>query len=65
MTGEIELDGHTLVIRRIYVHYKLHAPEDRRETVERVHNIHTDHCPVARSVKGAIEVRTSFELVTE
>jgi uncharacterized OsmC-like protein len=52
-----------LVIRRIFVHYKLRASEGARETVERVHNIHADHCPVARSIRAAIEIRTSFELV--
>ena len=45
--GEIELAGNVLVIRRISVHYKLRAPEEIRETIERVHSIHADHflCP--------------------
>jgi uncharacterized OsmC-like protein len=62
--GEIELEGNVLVIRRISVHYKLRAPEEMREIIERVHSIHSDHCPVARSIRAAIEIRTSFELVT-
>jgi uncharacterized OsmC-like protein len=57
------VDGGVLVIRRIHAHYKLQASEAQRETVERVHAIHADRCPVARSVKGAIEVSTSFELI--
>jgi len=61
--GEIELDGNVLVIRRIAVHYKLRAAQEMLETVERVHTIHADHCPVARSIRAAIEVRTSFEIV--
>ncbi|TAM83681.1 MAG: OsmC family peroxiredoxin [Acidobacteria bacterium] len=61
--GEIELDGDVLVIRRIFVRYKLRAPQEMRETIERIHSIHADHCPVARSIRAAIEVRTSFELV--
>lgn len=64
MTGEIELDGSVLVIRRIHVRYRLRAEEEQRETIERVHRIHADHCPVARSLRGAIEIRTSFELVS-
>ena len=60
--GEIELDGNVLVIRRIAVHYKLRAPEEVRETIERVHALHADHCPVARSIRAAIEIRTSYEL---
>ena len=63
VTGEIELDGQVLVIRRIHAHYKLRASEEHRKTIERVHSIHADHCPVARSLKGAIEIQTSFELV--
>ncbi len=52
-----------LVIRRIFVHYKLRAQEDERGTIERVHRIHAERCPVARSLKGAIEIQTSYELV--
>jgi len=52
-----------LVIRRISVHYKLRAPESVRETVERVHSLHADRCPVALSIRQAIEIHTSFELV--
>ncbi len=52
-----------LVIRRIHAHYKLRAPESGRETIERVHEMHADRCPVARSLKGAIDVSTSFELI--
>jgi len=61
--GEIELEGNVLVIRRIFVHYKLCAPKDNYEAVERIHRIHADHCPVARSIRAAIEIRTTFELV--
>jgi len=51
-----------LVIRRIHVHYRLRAGEKDRETIERVHAKHANYCPVARSIKGAIEVSTSYEL---
>jgi len=57
------LDGRVLVIRRIHAHYKLRAPEAQRETVERLHSIHADRCPVARSIKGSIDVTTSYELI--
>ena len=58
VTGEIEKDGSVLVLRRIHVRYKLRMPGDARETAERVHEMHADRCPVARSIKGAIEVST-------
>ena len=61
--GEIELDGNVLVIRRIHVRYKLRALADQRETIERVHNVHAQYCPVARSLEGTIGIRTSLELV--
>jgi organic hydroperoxide reductase OsmC/OhrA len=61
--GEIELDRNVLVIRRIFVHYKLRAPQEMCETIERVHAIHADHCPVARSIRAAIEIRTSYEIL--
>jgi len=51
------------VIRRIHVRYKLKAPADQRQTIERVHDVHAGHCPVARSLEGAIAIRTSLELV--
>jgi uncharacterized OsmC-like protein len=63
ITGEVEVDGGVLVIRRIHAHYKLRAPGTQREAIERVHAIHADRCPVARSLRGAIDVSTSLELI--
>jgi len=57
------VDTGVLVIRRIHAHYRLQAPESQRETIKRVHQMHADRCPVARSLKGAIYVSTSFELI--
>ena len=61
--GEIELEGNVLVIRRIHVRYRLEAPADQRESIERVHEVHVKHCPVARSLEGAIAISTSLEVV--
>jgi uncharacterized OsmC-like protein len=59
--GEIELDGKVLVIRRIHVRYEgLEVTEEQRPAVERVLAVHADACPVARSLKGAIEITTSL-----
>jgi organic hydroperoxide reductase OsmC/OhrA len=52
-----------LVIKRITVHYRLGVPESQRADAERVHGFHAQFCPVARSLKGAIDVRTKLELV--
>jgi uncharacterized OsmC-like protein len=61
--GDVELDGGTLVIRRIRVRFRLRAPEEARETVERVHGVFAGRCPVYRSITPSIEITTSFELV--
>ncbi|MDE3137504.1 MAG: OsmC family protein [Acidobacteriota bacterium] len=63
--GEIETDGGVLVIRRVHVVYKLRAPESARETIERVHEMHADFCPVARSLRPAIDISTAFEIIPE
>ncbi len=61
MVGDVEKDGGVLVLRRIHVNYKLRVPEpdEVRDTVTRVLEMHVDKCPVARSFKGAIEVTTA------
>lgn len=64
VSGEIELEEKVLVIRRIHVHYKLRAAEDQRETVEHAYRIHVDRCPLARSLRGSIEITTSLEFVS-
>lgn len=45
--------------------YELKADEEHRETVQRVHEMHANKCPVYRSVETAIDITTSFELVGE
>ena len=61
MVGDVEKDEGVLVLRRIHVNYRLSVPEpdEVRDTVTRVLEMHVDKCPVARSFKGAIEITTS------
>ncbi len=63
MVGEVEKEGGVLVIRRIHVNYKLRVPDpdEVRDTVARVLEMHVDKCPVARSFKGAIEITTELD----
>lgn len=63
MTGEVELDGKVLVVKRIHAHYRLQGDGVDPDVVERVHDFHAEKCPVARSIRDAIEVTTSYELV--
>jgi len=60
--GEIEKDGNVLVIKRIHVTYHLKLKPEQRETAEKVHGFHADFCPVARSIKGCIDITTELQM---
>ena len=51
-----------LVIKRIHVTYHLKAGREQQETANRVHGIHTDFCPVYRTVKDSIQITTQLVL---
>ncbi len=59
--GEIEKDGNTLVVKRIHVTYRLRLAADQREAAERVLDFHADFCPVARTLRGCVEITASME----
>jgi uncharacterized OsmC-like protein len=61
-TGEIETEEKVLVIRRIHVRYTLKLDREQRETAERVHDFHADHCPVARTIRGCVDITTELEM---
>ncbi|MBA2511807.1 MAG: OsmC family protein [Rubrobacter sp.] len=61
--GEVEADGKVLVIKRIKQTFHLAVPEEDRETVERVLSVYADSCPVARSVKGSIEISSEIDFL--
>jgi organic hydroperoxide reductase OsmC/OhrA len=60
--GEIEKEDKVLVIRRIHVMYHLKLKPDQQETAQRVHRFHADKCPVARSIKGSIDITTELNM---
>lgn len=62
VTGEVETEDNVLVIRRIHVAMTLIAPEETRETVERVHGIYAMSCPLYRTLHGAIQLTSSVTL---
>jgi uncharacterized OsmC-like protein len=62
VTGEVEKEDGVLVIRRIHVNMRLAAPDDVRETVERVHGMYAMRCPLYRTLHAAIALTSSFEL---
>jgi uncharacterized OsmC-like protein len=62
VTGEVEKEDGVLVIRRIHVNMRLAAPDDVRETVERVHGMYAMRCPLYRTLHGAIALSSSYQL---
>ena len=62
MTGEIEKDGQVLVIKRVHVDYFLKTGSANHEAAYRVHDMHADYCPVARTLKGSIDISTELHL---
>ena len=65
VTGEVELDGKVLVLRRIHVVLELRAAEAHRETAERVHGFFADSCPLYRSLKPALAISTELAFTPE
>ncbi|MBM3772022.1 MAG: hypothetical protein FJW27_12210 [Acidimicrobiia bacterium] len=63
VTGEVETEENVLVVKRIHVALRLAASEDLRETVERVHGFYAMKCPLYRTLRSAIELTSSYELV--
>jgi len=63
VTGEVETDEGVLVIRRIHVAMRLAAPEDARATVDRVHGVYAMRCPLYRTLRDAIALSSSVELI--
>lgn len=48
------------MIKRIHVVYTLKTAAENQETAVRVHEFHTDYCPVARSIGGCIDITTEL-----
>lgn len=63
--GEIESDEGVLVIRRVHVHHFLVGSEQIKATVERIHGVYADKCPVYRTLRPAFEITSDFELAEE
>jgi uncharacterized OsmC-like protein len=60
--GEIETEKKILVLKRVKQTFHLTADEKDREKIERVLRVYADSCPVARSVKGSIEIVSELDL---
>jgi uncharacterized OsmC-like protein len=56
-----------LIIKRVHVTHNLRAddPTVVRDTVERVHGVYAQGCPVYRSLIPAFPITSSVEIVNE
>ena len=54
-----------LVLKRIKQTLHLSAEEKDRETIERVVEVYEEGCPVAASIKPAIEITSELDLTTK
>ena len=63
VTGEVETEEGVLVIRRIHVAMRLVANEQSRELVERVHGFYAMNCPLYRTLRSAIALSSTVEIV--
>jgi len=64
VTGEVETEDNVLVIRRVHVAMRLVAELELKEKIERVHGMYAMNCPLYRTLHKAIELSSSYELVT-
>jgi organic hydroperoxide reductase OsmC/OhrA len=63
--GINELKDGNIVLTAIKVHYRLKIPAGTREIVERLLSKHQDKCPTAQSLKGAVEVTWTADIMEE
>lgn len=64
-TGEIELQGKVLVIRRIHLRLELTARAEHHAIAQRVLGFFADACPVYVTLKPAIAITTELALIPE
>ena len=60
MSGDVELDGKVLVVRRIHVRLELRGAAEHRAAAERVHGFYADNCPLYRTLKDAIRITSEL-----
>ena len=63
--GEIETEDKVLVVKRIKQTFHLTADEKDRVKIERVINVYAASCPVARSIRGSIDITSELNLTTK
>jgi uncharacterized OsmC-like protein len=64
VTGEVETEDNVLVIRRVHVAMRLVADTALKDKIERVHGMYAMNCPLYRTLHKAIQLTSSYELVS-
>jgi uncharacterized OsmC-like protein len=59
----VELDDGVLIVKRIHVDYDLQLDPGEAEAAERAHRLHVDHCPVAQTIIGCVDITTALHAV--
>lgn len=62
-TGEVESEDGVLILRRVHVKFTLRAPDEHRETANRVLGIFADRCPIYRTLKPAIAMTMELTVI--
>jgi len=62
-TGEVETEDGVLVIRRIHVAMRLVADAQSRELADRVHGFYAMNCPLYRTLRSAIALSSTVDVV--
>jgi organic hydroperoxide reductase OsmC/OhrA len=69
LTAEVEaineLKDGNILLTKIVVHYQMRIPAGTRETVERLLSKHQDKCPTAQSLKAAVDISWTADIVEE
>ena len=61
--GDIEDVNGVLKITTIRLHYRIKAPAEKRESIERLLGSYAEACPAYQSVKGCIDCCWTAEIV--
>ncbi len=59
-TGEVEIEGKVLVLRRVHVRMELRVAPEQRAVAERVHGFYAESCPLFRSLRAAIAITSEL-----
>ncbi|WP_255241368.1 OsmC family protein [Evansella sp. LMS18] len=60
--GTIEAPEGVLKITKISCRYNLRVPEGKKEAAERALSVFERNCPVAQTLKGAVEFEHTWEI---